>query len=119
MLHRIYWNAITPKLPARLPLGPAVKNNWFLPPLLPVPSPKSIPQSWSIAIGLPVVSLSLPTNFPVVLSKALMVPVLVLFEISSLLLNGPSRGKAAADALRAQRVERGVGSPGTELEFAL
>src|SRR5580692_6460981 len=94
-LHWIYWNAITPKVPARLPLGPAVKNNWFFPPFLPVPSPKSIPQSWSIAIGLPVVSLSLPTNFPVVPSKALMVPVLVLFEISSVLLNGPNPPGAA------------------------
>src|ERR1700733_9371650 len=96
MLHRIYGKAITPKVPARLPLGPDVKNNWFFPPLLPVPSPKSIPQSWSIAIALPVVSLSLPTNLPVVPSKALMKPVLVLFEISSVLLNGPNAPGAAA-----------------------
>jgi hypothetical protein len=43
-----YFITIDPKVPARLLLGPAVKNNVFLAPLLGVPPPKSIAQSWSI-----------------------------------------------------------------------
>src|SRR5713101_7653602 len=85
-----YFSAwITPKVPARFPLGPAVKNNWFVLPFAPAPSPKSIPQSWSITMTLPFVSLTLPTNCPVNPSNPLMVPLSVLFEISSVLLNRP------------------------------
>jgi hypothetical protein len=59
---KFYLNAITPKVPAKLLLGPAVKNKWFLAPLVGVPPPNSIPQSWSIWITFPLVSLIVPTN---------------------------------------------------------
>ena len=40
-----YLNAITPNKPFTLLFGPAVKNSWFVFPLLVVPPPKSSPQS--------------------------------------------------------------------------
>jgi hypothetical protein len=43
-----YLNAIDPSVPAKLLSGPAVKNSRFLGPFFPMPSPKSIPQSWSM-----------------------------------------------------------------------
>ena len=60
-----YLNTIIPNSPAKLLSGPAAKNNWLTPPFDPVPSPKSIPQSWSMTIRFPCVSFTLPTNFPV------------------------------------------------------
>src|SRR5271169_4218174 len=44
---------ILPNVPARLLLGPAVKNNCLTPPFLPVPSPNPIPHNWSISIAFP------------------------------------------------------------------
>src|ERR1022692_4064 len=80
---------ITPNVPARLLLGPAVKNNWFTAPFLPAPSPKPIPHNWSIEITLPFASFTFPTNFPSAALKALIVPWSVLFEINSVLLSIP------------------------------
>src|SRR4030088_1126954 len=91
-----YLNTIVPNVPAKLLSGPEVKNSRFLPPFRPRPSPKSIPQSWSIRITLPVVSLTAPTNCPVMALKPLMLPVFVLFETSSVLLSGPKLLGAAA-----------------------
>jgi hypothetical protein len=36
---------IFPNVPARLLLGPAVKNNWLIPPFFPAPSPNPIPHN--------------------------------------------------------------------------
>src|SRR6266481_629409 len=95
--HTNYLATIDPKVPARLLLGPAVKNSSFSPPLLDVPPPNSIPHSWSMWIGLPLVSLIVPTNCPVRALKALIVPfLLMLFETSSVLLSGPKFFGAAA-----------------------
>jgi len=41
--HRM--SVIIPNIPARLPLGPAVKNNWLTPPFFPAPSPNPIPHN--------------------------------------------------------------------------
>jgi hypothetical protein len=66
-----------------------VKKSSFLEPSFGDPPPNSIPQSWSITMFLPLVSLIVPTNCPVTLLKALIVPLLVLFETSRVLLRGP------------------------------
>jgi hypothetical protein len=67
-----------------------VKKSWFSAPFNPVLSPNPIPQSWSMLIGLLSVSFNTPTNWPVIALKALTVPLLVLFDTSSVLLNGPT-----------------------------
>jgi hypothetical protein len=92
-----YLNAITPNNPFTLLFGPAVKKSWFFFPLIAVPPPNSIPQSWSIKIGLPAEFLMVPTNFPVVRLKPLMVPEFVLLEISRVLLSGPKSAGAMAN----------------------
>jgi len=72
---------ITPKVPATLLCGPAVKNSWLVRPSLaaPPPPPNVIPQSWSMRMALPLASVTVPTNAPVSGLKPLMVPAFVLF----------------------------------------
>src|SRR5215472_15004543 len=89
-------NTIMPNVPARLLLGPAAKYRWLAAPFFPSPSPKSIPHSWSITIGFPLLSFTVPTNRPLMGSKALIVPELVLLEIRIVLLSGPKFFVAAA-----------------------
>src|SRR5215467_43918 len=89
-------NTIVPNVPAKLLLGPAAKYRWLAAPFLPIPSPKSIPHSWSITIAFPVLSFTVPTNRPLMGSKALIVPELVLLEIRIVLLSGPKFFGAAA-----------------------
>src|ERR1700758_3253453 len=90
-LYFYYSVLITPKVPATLLCGPAVKNSWLGRPSLaaPPPPPHVIPQSWSIRIGLPLVWVTVPTNAPVSGLKPLMVPLFVLFETKSVLLSLP------------------------------
>src|ERR1700674_277392 len=84
-----YLNAITPNKPFTLLFGPAVKKSWFFFPLVALPPPNSIPQSWSILMGLPAAFVMVPTNFPVLRLKPLIVPALVLLDISRVLLSEP------------------------------
>src|SRR5258708_35807418 len=79
---------MTPKYPS-VSLGPAVKNNWLVAPLLVVPPPNSIPHSPLIVIAFPAEFLIALTNLPVVRLNPLMVPAEVLFETNSVPLSVP------------------------------
>ena len=69
--------------------GPTATNSSFVAPLFAAPPPKAIPQGWLKIILSPNWFLIVPTNFPVLGSKALMSPSMALLETSRVLLSGP------------------------------
>lgn len=91
----VYLKAIKPKEPS-VSLGPAVKKSWFFWPFNAEPPPNSIPQSPLIVMAVPAEFFTVPTSFPVVRLKPLIVPVEVLFEISKVPLRVPKFAGAIA-----------------------
>jgi hypothetical protein len=73
-----YLNVIMPKSPSLLLFGPAVKYSALVLPLIEEPPPNSMPQSWSILMGLPFEFVIVPTRAPVVGLNPLMVLVRLL-----------------------------------------
>src|SRR5580692_10354402 len=85
-----YLNVIMPKSPSLLLFGPAVKYRALVLPLIEEPPPNSMPQSWSILMGLPFEFVIVPTRAPVVGLNPLMVLVRLLsLPTSRVLLSGP------------------------------
>src|SRR5258708_5008089 len=90
---------MTPKYPS-VSLGPAVKNNWLVAPLLVVPPPNSIPHSPLIVIAFPSEFLIPLTNLPVVRLNPLLVPAALLLPTAG---SADGRSQSASRTFRLRR----------------